>query len=70
MSGASGYRLYMSTKKNSGFKAVYTGSKLTYQKKSLKKGKTYYFKVRAYRTVGSKKIYSAYSKTKSLKIKK
>ena len=70
VSGASGYKLYMSTKKNSGFKAVYTGSKLTYQKKSLKKGKTYYFKVRAYRTVGSKKIYGAYSKTKSLKAKK
>ncbi|MBR1752038.1 MAG: hypothetical protein IJ740_14420 [Ruminococcus sp.] len=37
--------------------------------KSLKKGKTYYVKVRTYKTVGGKKYYSAYSKVKSLKTK-
>lgn len=37
--------------------------------KSLKKGKTYYVKVRTYKNVGGKKYYSAYSKVKSLKTK-
>ena len=34
------------------------------------KGKTYYFKVRAYRTVDGKNIYSDYSTVKSIKVKK
>lgn len=37
--------------------------------KKLTKGKTYYFKVRAYKTVDGKKIYGAYSTVKSVKIK-
>ncbi len=69
-SGSSGYKVYMSTKKSSGFKAVYTGSKISFTKKSLKKKKTYYFKIKAYKTIGSKKIYSEYSKRVSIKIKK
>lgn len=38
-------------------------------KHSLSRGKTYYFKMRAYRAVNGKKIYSAYSNVKSIKIK-
>lgn len=68
--GASRYELYFSTKKTKGYKKAYTGTKLSYTKKSLKKGKTYYFKVRAYRTVNGKKIYGSYSSPKSVKIKK
>ncbi len=37
--------------------------------KSLKSGKKYFFRVRAYKNYGSKKIYGAYSKVKTLKIK-
>lgn len=38
-------------------------------KYSLSRGKTYYFKIRAYRVVNGKKIYSDYSNVKSIKIK-
>ena len=37
--------------------------------KKLKSGKTYYYKVRVYKTVNGKKLYGAYSKTKRLKVK-
>ena len=70
VSGANGYVVYRSTKSKSGFKAVKTitkGSTVKYTNKSLKKGKTYYYKVRAYRTVNKKRVYSSY--TKALKVK-
>lgn len=47
-----------------------TTKKISYILKKLKKGKKYYVKVRAYKTVSGKKIYSAYSTKKSIKIKK
>lgn len=69
--GASGYEIYYSTKKSSGYKKVKTVSNKTtsYTKTGLKKGKTYYFKVRAYRKVGGKTVYSSYSAVKSIKLK-
>lgn len=72
ISGASGYQIYRSTKKSSGFKKVKTvtkGKTVSYTNKKLKKGKYYYFKVRAYRTVSGKKVYSAFSSVKRVKIK-
>ncbi|MCR5337999.1 MAG: InlB B-repeat-containing protein [Lachnospiraceae bacterium] len=39
-------------------------------KKGLKKGKKYYVRIRSYKTVKGKKIYSDWSKVKSVKIKK
>ncbi len=70
LSGADGYNISISTSKSKRFKTVYTGSKTTYTKKSLKAKKTYYVKVRAYKISGGKKIYGSYSKVKSVKIKK
>ena len=37
--------------------------------KSLKSKKTYYVKVRAYKTIDGKKVYGSYSKTKKVKVK-
>ena len=71
VSGESGYELYYSAKKDSGFKKV-TATKVNVVKASKSKltsGKTYYFKVRAYKTVDGKKIYGAWSKVKSVIVK-
>ena len=72
VSGASGYVIYRSTKKSSGFKAVKTiksGKTVKFVNKKLKKDKKYYFKVRAYRTVSGKKVYGSYSAVKAAKAK-
>ena len=70
--GASGYVVYMSTSKNGTYSKVATvksGATVKYTKKSLTKGKTYYFKVKAYRIVDGTYIYSPYSAVKSVKVK-
>ena len=69
--GASGYKIYRSTKKSSGFKCVKTlksGSTVKYVNKNLKKGQDYYYKVKAYRTVDGKKVYGAYSSVKKVRV--
>ena len=65
--GASGYQIAYSTSKNKGYKAVTSGSKKTISK--LKRKKTYYIKVRAYKTVNGKKVYGSYSIVKTVKTK-
>ena len=60
------YEIYMSTSKNGAYNLVGTTTNKNYTKGSLTKGKTYYFKVRAYRTVDNTKIYSSYSSVKSI----
>lgn len=67
--GATGYEIQYSTKKSSGFKKLTATTKLKYTKKTLTSGKTYYFKVRAYKTVNGEKLYGAYSSVVSKKIK-
>ena len=72
VSGATGYKIYRSTKKSSGYKCVKTvtkGSTTSYVNKSLKKGKKYYYKVRAYRKSGSRYTYSSYSSVRYTKAK-
>lgn len=71
ISGISGYEIYMSTSKNGTYQKVKTsGAKNTaYLKTGLIKGKVYYFKLRSYRTVGGKKIYSSWSSVKAIKVK-
>ena len=71
VSGASGYVVYYSTKKTSGFKAktVKGSSKVKYTVKSLKKGRTYYVRSRAYRTVSGKKVYGPYTSSVRVKAK-
>ncbi|MBR4759222.1 MAG: fibronectin type III domain-containing protein, partial [Lachnospiraceae bacterium] len=72
ISGAKGYEIQYSTKKN--FKKnskTKTTKKVKYTIKSLKKKKTYYVRVRAYKTdVAGKKVYGKWSKVKKVKVKK
>ena len=71
VSGASGYQVYRSLKKSSGFKLVKTikkGSTVTWKNANLAK-KTYYYKVRAYRVIAGKTVYSGYSAVKYKKVK-
>ena len=69
-----GYAIYKSVKKNSGYgKKAYATKKgtLSYTNtKGLKAGKTYYYKVRAYKLVDGKKVYTGYSTKTWKKIKK
>lgn len=69
--GASRYKVYRSLKKDSGYKKVKTlkSNTRTYTDKKIKKGKTYYYKVRAYRYVNGKRVYSPYSTPKAVKSK-
>jgi len=72
ISGASGYVIMRSTKKSSGYKKIRTvtkGSTISFTNTKLKKGKKYYYKVRAYRKVSGKKIYGKYSEVKYSKAK-
>lgn len=69
--GASGYMLYRSApNKNGSFKRINTvNSKYSsLQDKSLKKGKRYYWKMKAYKVVNGKRVYSGYSKTISRRV--
>lgn len=65
VSGASGYEVYRATSQNGTYKKVKTTSSTSFQEKKLSSKKKYYYKVRAYRTVNKKKIYSSFSIVKS-----
>ena len=70
--GATGYKVYRSTKKSSGYKLVKTvkSSKTTsFKNTKLAKKKTYYYKVKAYRTVDGKIVKSPYSSIVKVKTK-
>lgn len=62
--GATGYQIYRSTKKKSGYKKIGTvkkGSRLYYQDKKCAVGTKYYYKIRAYRKADGKTTYSDFS---------
>lgn len=67
--GATRYQVYRATKKNGKYKKVKTVSakKLSWTNKKLKKGKKYFYKVRAVIKVDNKNVYSSFSKIKSKK---
>lgn len=70
---ASGYQIYWAKDKN--FKKVVSKTtvsgqkKTSYTGKNFTKGKRYYVKVRAYKTVNGSKIYGAWSKVRNVKAK-
>ncbi len=72
VTGANGYKVYKSTRKNKGFKCVKTiknGATVSWKDSKVKKGKTYYYKMRAYKKSGKKTVYSKYSSIKKIKVK-
>ena len=69
---ATGYEIYMATGKDGQYKKIKDITKSTttsYTKSSLKSGTSYNFIVRAYKTVGDTKLYSDFSKVKSVTVK-
>ncbi|MCC8067577.1 MAG: fibronectin type III domain-containing protein [Clostridiales bacterium] len=72
-SGVSGYQIQYSTNKdmsNSKTKKVAGASKKSKTISELTKGKTYYVRIRTYKTVSGKNYYSAWSSKKKVKISK
>lgn len=68
-----GYQIEYSLKKSfANSKTATIKDKTTVSKliKNLKAGKTYYVRIRTYKTVGSAEYYSAWSAAKSVKVKK
>ena len=64
------YQIYRSLKEGSGYKLLATkkSSVSTYKDTSAKSGKTYYYKVRGFRTINDKKYYTQWSAVVSKKI--
>lgn len=67
ISGANGYEVWYKTS-SSPYTLAGTSTTTSYTKKKLKVKKVYYFKVRAYRKVGTKKVYGSYSVVKSVRL--
>ena len=68
ISGASGYQVYWSAKKKGTYKKLCDySSKYVGMSFSVGKGKTYYYKTRAYKKVGKTKIYGPWSTPKAFK---
>lgn len=73
VSGATGYEVYRATSKKGKYKKIKVISKasiISYTDKKLTAKKNYYYKVRSYKTVSGKKVYSSFSIIKSVKTKK
>ncbi len=71
VSGETGYELYASTKKDSGYKKVVTTTADVTNgvRTGLVSGRTYYFRVRAYKLYGNTVVYSALSAPQALKVR-
>ena len=69
VSGASGYEVFRATSENGSYVKVGTTSNLDYTSKSVVSGKTYYYKVKAYRLIGATKTYGSYSNVLKVTVK-
>ena len=68
VSNASGYILLYATESTFSNNSKVGKKKTSVSIPNLKKGKTYYFKVRAYKTVNGTRVYGKYSTVKKIKI--
>lgn len=72
VNNCTGYEIYRSKKQSSGYTRIATvkgKAKTSYTTAKVKKGVTYYYKVRAYKKVGNQTYYGADSGVKRLKMK-
>ena len=68
--GATGYSIYRYNSKTKKYTLIKNTNKLSYTTKySGKKKSRVYYKIKAYKTVNGKKVYSSFSKAKSIKIR-
>lgn len=63
VSGVQGYEVQMSTSKKSGYKTmkVVNAKTSAYTVSKLRKNKGYYFRIRSFKEIGGKKVYSSWS---------
>lgn len=59
--GVTGYEIYRATSKTGKYTKIATVKTNTYTNSGLKSWTKYYYKVRAYKTIGKTKVYSSYS---------
>lgn len=65
LSNASGYQVFRSTSENGTYtllKTIWNNKTFTYDDKKVTNGVTYYYKVRAFRTIGGKHYFTQYTK--------
>ena len=62
VSGATGYQIYRSTQKNSGYRRIknLSSKSSSYTNSKLKNGKRYYYKIRAYKSIDGKTYYGKF----------
>ncbi|WP_043932370.1 fibronectin type III domain-containing protein [Bacillus sp. EB01] len=65
VSGANGYEIHMATSQTGTYTHIRTTTNTSAIRTQLTTGKTYYFKVRAYKMVGTKRVYSGWTVIKS-----
>jgi len=64
----SGYQIARATSETGTYKSVGSTANLTFVNTRLTADKTYYYKVRAYKTVNGKRVYGAYSNVRSVTV--
>ena len=69
VSGATGYQVYRLNTKTGKYTKIAAVKGTSYRNTKLKKGATYRYKVRAYKTVNKKNYYGAFSNTTAIKVK-
>ncbi|MFF2876518.1 InlB B-repeat-containing protein [Gottfriedia sp. NPDC057991] len=68
VSGTTGYEIVKSTSKTGSYSHLTSVTTTNYTNKGLSKGKTYYYKIRSYKMVGSQKIYGEWTSIMSIKL--
>ncbi|PEJ58265.1 hypothetical protein CN692_08265 [Bacillus sp. AFS002410] len=68
VSGATGYEIVKATSKTGSYSHLTSVTTTNYTNKGLSKGKTYYYKIRSYKLVGSQKIYGEWTSVLSIKL--